>query len=310
MKIGITGGAGFIGSNLAARLALDHHEIFVFDNLSSGVKKNLENIRHTFVSGDLIKFDDVQNFVSHSNLEYIVHLGAVGSVPRSINLPRMSFENNAVATLNILEAARISEIPVIFSSSSSVYGSNTNMPKKEQDWVSPISPYAASKLSAEALCHAYRESYSMNILIFRLFNVYGPKQSSDGNYAALIPKWIDALINKREITVYGDGQQKRDFTFVEDVTTIFANSISTLIKVPKPINLAFGNPVTINSIIEILRRQFGFIKVNYSEPRHGDIKDSAADPSFLESLGLMTSAPTNFEDGLLKTVEWYLEKHG
>ena len=134
--------------------------------------------------------------------------------------------------------------------------------------------------------------------------------NADGNYAALIPKWIDALINKKEITVYGDGQQKRDFTFVDDVTNVFANSISNLIKAPKPINLAFGNPVTINTIIEILRRQFGLFEINYAEPRHGDIRDSEADPSFLKSLGLMTFTPTVLEDGLLKTIEWYLGKRG
>jgi UDP-glucose 4-epimerase len=251
MKIGITGGAGFIGSNLVGQLIRSGHEVSVFDNFETGFRENLLSLSVNITQGDLKDIDAVNDFFSKSEIEYCVHLGALGSVPRSIENPRASFDSNAIATLNVLEIARIRLTPVLFSSSSSVYGINKNLPKIEKDWLSPISPYAASKLAAEGLTMAYRESYGLPITIYRLFNVYGPHQNPESLYAAVLPKWIFAAFNNQPLVVFGDGEQRRDFTFVDDVISVFEKSIIAKHNIDYPINLAFGNPVTLNQILNV-----------------------------------------------------------
>ena len=309
MRIGVTGGAGFIGSNLAKHLVLAGHKVFIFDNLETGNLSNLEGVNTRVTRGDLRKLLEVDSFIQKEELDYCVHLGALGSVPRSIDTPRASFEANAIATLNVLESVKKRSIPIIFSSSSSVYGKNLKLPKIEKDWLSPISPYAASKLAAEAMTLAFRESYGISTLVYRLFNVYGPKQNPDSLYAAVIPKWIFAAFKGEPLTVYGDGEQKRDFTFVDDVVQIFSNSIKENHDADYPVNLAFGNPVTLNEIIRVFKTYFGEIKVEYKEIRKGDIRNSESNPEALADLHDNQIKKTPLEDGLLATFDWYKEHY-
>ena len=309
MRIGVTGGAGFIGSNLAKHLVLAGHKVFIFDNLETGNLSNLEGVNTRVTRGDLRKLLEVDSFIQKEEIDYCVHLGALGSVPRSIDTPRASFEANAIATLNVLESVKKRSIPIIFSSSSSVYGKNLKLPKIEKDWLSPISPYAASKLAAEAMTLAFRESYGISTLVYRLFNVYGPKQNPDSLYAAVIPKWIFAAFKGEPLTVYGDGEQKRDFTFVDDVVQIFSNSIKENHDADYPVNLAFGNPVTLNEIIRVFKTYFGEIKVEYKEIRKGDISNSESNPEALTDLHDNQIKKTPLEDGLLATFDWYKEHY-
>jgi UDP-glucose 4-epimerase len=309
VRIGVTGGAGFIGSNLARHLVLTGHDVSIFDNLETGILNNLEGVKANLVRADLKNANEVEAFFQKEEIDYCIHLGALGSVPRSIDTPRASFEANAIATLNVLESVKKRSIPIIFSSSSSVYGKNPKLPKIEKDWLSPISPYAASKLAAEAMTLAFRESYGISTLVYRLFNVYGPKQNPDSLYAAVIPRWIFAAFKGEPLVVYGDGEQKRDFTFVDDVVQILSRSIRENHDADYPVNLAFGNPVTLNEIIGVFKSYFGGIKVEYKEIRKGDIRNSESNPKALSDLHNNQIKETPLEKGLIATFDWYKEHY-
>jgi len=308
VRVGITGGAGFIGSNLAQHLVQSGYSVSILDSLETGFISNLEGVNTNFVRADLKNLDEVDSFFQKEEIGYCVHLGALGSVPRSIATPRASFEANAIATLNVLESVKKKSIPIIFSSSSSVYGKNPKLPKIEKDWLSPISPYAASKLAAEAMTLAFRESYGIPTLVYRLFNVYGPKQNPDSLYAAVVPKWIFAAFKGEALVVYGDGEQKRDFTFVDDVVQILTNSIKEKHDSDYPVNLAFGNPVTLNEILGVFKSYFGGIKVEYKQIRKGDIRNSESNPATLSNLHNNNINKTPLEVGLVATFEWF-KKH-
>ena len=309
MKVAVTGGAGFIGSNLTASLLEAGHQVSIFDNLETGNLENIENLDVEFVKGDLRNQSEVQDFFANRNLEYCIHLGAMGSVPRSIENPRTSFEANVLGTLNLLESARIARVPIIYSSSSSVYGSNLKLPKEELDWQSPISPYGSFKSSSESMLMAYGKSYDLKINIFRLFNVYGPRQNPHGAYSAVIPRWIISAFRNEPITIFGDGNQKRDFTFVEDVNKIILLTMNKLESEMLPINLAFGNPVTLNEIVSIFKEFFPRLEVTYSDVRKGDIRDSESDPKKLMSY-IGDFAPTSLREGLHFTFNWYKKRFG
>jgi UDP-glucose 4-epimerase len=309
VRVGITGGAGFIGSNLAQHLVKSGYTVSVLDNLETGILSNLEGVNANLVRADLKNLNEVEGFFQKEEIDYCIHLGALGSVPRSIDTPRASFEANAIATLNVLESVKKRSIPMIFSSSSSVYGKNPKLPKIEKDWLSPISPYAASKLAAEAMTLAFRESYGISTLVYRLFNVYGPKQNPDSLYAAVIPKWIFAAFKGEPLVVYGDGEQKRDFTFVDDVVQILSRSIRENHDADYPVNLAFGNPVTLNEIIGVFKSYFGGIKVEYKEIRKGDIRNSESNPKALSDLHNNQIKETPLEKGLIATFDWYKEHY-
>jgi len=309
VKVAVTGGAGFIGSNLTASLLEAGHQVSIFDNLETGNLENIENLDVEFVKGDLRNQSEVQDFFANRNLEYCIHLGAMGSVPRSIENPRTSFEANVLGTLNLLESARIARVPIIYSSSSSVYGSNLKLPKEELDWQSPISPYGSFKSSSESMLMAYGKSYDLKINIFRLFNVYGPRQNPHGAYSAVIPRWIISALRNEPITIFGDGNQKRDFTFVEDVNKIILLTMNKLESEMLPINLAFGNPVTLNEMVSIFKEFFPRLEVTYSDVRKGDIRDSESDPKKLMSY-IGDFAPTSLREGLHFTFNWYKKRFG
>jgi UDP-glucose 4-epimerase len=309
VRVGITGGAGFIGSNLAQHLVKSGYTVSVLDNLETGFLSNLEGVNANLVRADLKNLNEVEGFFQKEEIDYCIHLGALGSVPRSIDTPRASFEANAIATLNVLESVKKRSIPIIFSSSSSVYGKNPKLPKIEKDWLSPISPYAASKLAAEAMTLAFRESYGISTLVYRLFNVYGPKQNPDSLYAAVIPKWIFAAFKGEPLVVYGDGEQKRDFTFVDDVVQILSRSIRENHDADYAVNLAFGNPVTLNEIIGVFTSYFGGIKVEYKEIRKGDIRNSESNPETLSELHDNQIKKTPLEVGLVATFDWFKKQY-
>lgn len=300
-KITITGGAGFIGSNLAELLAKQGHEVTVIDDLSTGLTTNLDLALVELKVACLTDAENLKNALKGS--EVIFHLGARGSVPRSIRNPITTHQVNTTGTINVLEYAREFGTHVIFSSSSSVYGRNIAIPKEEKMWLGPITPYAASKLSAEAFIEAYGATYGFSTTIFRFFNVFGPKQRPDHQYAAVIPKWIWSAMNDKSIELHGDGNQSRDFTYVKTVVEVLSKLAIKNLNYPGAINLAYGNNINLNYIIELLRMYFPKIKVNTIPTRDGDVRYSENSPLLINSLFPEVN-PAEFELALSETVEW------
>jgi len=303
-KIAVTGGAGFIGSNLVERLLSHGHEVTVVDDLSTGLKSNLDLTKVTFHELSLTDRDGLANAIT--GVDAIVHLGARGSVPRSLKNPIATHDVNATGTLNVLEAARSNGPHVIFSSSSSVYGRNGQLPKDESMWLSPLTPYAASKLAAEGYVQAYGAAYDVPVTLLRFFNVFGPKQRPDHEYAAVLPKWIWKAMNNEAIDVYGDGSQTRDFTYVRTVLDVVDDALNRGVRTEGAVNLAYGNRISLLETIELLRSHFPDLKVNFQGDRPGDVKNSQNDPVLLKKL-FPSVVPTEFEVALNETVNWLKE---
>ena len=300
MRVLITGGAGFIGSNLSRHLLNSGHEVAIYDDLSSGLHSNIHS-EVNFLQGTLIDLPLLKKIVK--NIDCVVHLGARGSVPRSIKNPVQTHEINSTGTLNVLEACREYGVRYIFSSSSSVYGANMALPKNEQMVLKPLTPYGASKMAGEALSLAYANSYSLPVTTFRFFNIFGPWQRPDHEYAAVIPKWIWQAMENKGITIFGDGNQTRDFTSVSTVVEIITISIEKSVTHAEPINLAFGNRISLNQIILELKKYFSNLDVIYKEPRQGDVKDSQNDPTLIKNL-FPEVIPKRFDEALFETKEW------
>ena len=303
-KIAVTGGAGFIGSNLVERLLSKGHEVTVVDDLSTGLRSNLDLNKVTFHELSLTNRDGLAKALN--DVDAIVHLGARGSVPRSLKNPIATHDVNATGTLNVLEAARTSGAQVIFSSSSSVYGRNGQLPKDESMWLSPLTPYAASKLAAEGYVQAYGAAYEVPVTLLRFFNVFGPKQRPDHEYAAVLPKWIWKAMNNEPIDVYGDGSQTRDFTYVRTVLDVIEDAINRGVRTEGAVNLAYGNRISLLTTIDLLKGHFSDLKVNFLGDRPGDVKNSQNDPVLLKKL-FPSVVPTEFEVALNETVDWLKE---
>ena len=303
-KIAVTGGAGFIGSNLVERLLSKGHGVTVVDDLSTGLKSNLDLNKITFHELSLTNRDGLAKALN--GVDAIVHLGARGSVPRSLKNPIATHDVNATGTLNVLEAARTNGAQVIFSSSSSVYGRNGQLPKDESMWLSPLTPYAASKLAAEGYVQAYGAAYEVPVTLLRFFNVFGPKQRPDHEYAAVLPKWIWKAMNNEAIDVYGDGSQTRDFTYVRTVLDVIEDAINRGVRTEGAVNLAYGNRISLLTTIELLKGHFPDLKVNFIDIRPGDVKDSQNDPVLLKEL-FPDVTPTEFPVALSETINWLKE---
>jgi UDP-glucose 4-epimerase len=303
-KVAVTGGAGFIGSNLTRRLISEGHEVVVVDDLSTGLISNVDQEKSTFHQVSITDAKALQ--VALKDCQTIFHLAARGSVPRSIKNPIATHDVNATGTLNVLEVARESGAHVIFSSSSSVYGRNMQLPKDESMWLGPMTPYAASKLAAEGYVQAYASAYNVPTTLLRFFNVFGPRQRPDHEYAAVLPKWIWLAMQGQPIDVYGDGTASRDFTYVDTVLDIAMTAMKEKVVTEGAMNLAYGNRIFLNETIEMLKKHFPDLQVNYKSERLGDVKESQNDPELLKKL-FPKIQPKEFEKALSETIEWLKE---
>ena len=303
-KVAVTGGAGFIGSNLTHRLITEGNEVVVVDDLSTGLLSNVDQEKSEFHQ---VSITDPKALTSAlKNCETIFHLAARGSVPRSIKNPTATHDVNATGTLNVLEVARTTGAHVIFSSSSSVYGRNMALPKDESMWLGPMTPYAASKLAAEGYVQAYAATYDVPTTLLRFFNVFGPRQRPDHEYAAVLPKWIWLAMQGQAIDVYGDGSASRDFTYVETVLEIAMVAMKEKVQTEGAINLAYGNRIFLNETIEMMKEHFPNLQVNYKPERLGDVKESQNDPVLLKKL-FPNVRPKPFKVALAETVAWLKE---
>ena len=307
MRVVITGGAGFIGGNLCRALLAAGCEVSVIDDLSTGNRANIDELIHThdlrFVEGTIL--DDAALDAAFDGADAVVHLAALGSVPRSVANPLATHHANATGTLMVLEAARRhGGLHTIVASSSSVYGSNPILPKHEELATRPLSPYAGSKLVTEGYTLAWGSSYGMPTLAFRFFNVFGPLQPAGHAYAAVIPAFVHAALTGTPLTVHGDGSQSRDFTYVGSVVGAITDAVLRTVSSPSPVNLAFGTRVTLLDVITSLEEIVGHpIERTHTDNRAGDVPHSQADMTKLREL-FPTVQAVPFSDGLQATVDW------
>ena len=303
VKTLVTGGAGFVGSNLTRHLAVQGHDVTVLDDLSTGYRSNLDGVDATLHIGSILDVGLLSELVA--DVDSIVHLAARGSVPRSVADPARSNEVNVTGTLNVLQAAREQNVHTIVASSSSVYGSNLTLPKREDLLPQPMSPYAVSKLAAESYGTAFSSTYGLPTLVFRFFNIYGPLQSARHAYAAVIPCFLSAILDGRRLQVFGDGRQSRDFTSVSSVVDILTDAVERRVSHDRPVNLAFGTSTTLLNLIQELQELTGRdAAVDFLEPRAGDVRASQADNSVLRSL-FPNAAPQALKNGLTDTIAWF-----
>ncbi len=301
----VTGGAGFIGSALVRGLLKEEKHVRVIDNLSTGNLSNLEDIldRIEFMERDIRDLDEVQE--ACKGITYVFHQAAIPSVPRSIENPIEFNQSNVDGTLNVLVAARDKGVKrVIYAGSSSVYGDAPALPKKEEMKPNPLSPYALTKLAGEYYCKVFSEVYGLETVTTRYFNVFGPRQNPESPYAAVIPKFIDAFLKGENPHVFGDGEQTRDFTFVDNV--VYANLLCSRAERTKGevINVATSSRISLNELIKILKEITGKkIDPVYSDPRKGDIRHSLADISKAEKM-IGYRPLVDLREGLEKTVQW------
>ena len=274
----VTGGAGFIGSNLVRALLDAGEEVRVLDNFSTGSRTNLEGLPVEIVEGELRSYERVHNAVR--GVEVVFHLGALGSVPRSLQDPLTSSAVNVEGTLNVLLAARDAGVRrVVYSSSTSVYGSSRERPTRESSPLDPLSPYGVAKLAAEKYCIAFSRVYeSFESVVLRYFNVFGPRQSPFSQYAAVVPLFITAIAAGEPITIYGDGEQSRDFTYVDNAVDATIAAASADGASGEVFNVAGGAPASVNHVADsigaILDRP---VEKSFAPSRPGDIRDSWAD---------------------------------
>lgn len=304
----ITGGGGFIGSNIVAELVKRGHNIRVLDNFSTGRRQNLAFYldRIELIEGDLRSAGIVQQSVR--DMDYILHQGALPSVPRSIADPEATTEVNVTGTLNVLMAARDARIKrVVLASSSSIYGDIESDHKVETMRPNPLSPYAVSKAAAEYYCQVFNKVYGLETVCLRYFNVFGLRQDPNSEYAAVIPKFIRAIRMNKAPTIYGDGTQSRDFTYIDNVVHANLLAVEKENISSQVINIACGVSITLLQLVEIINKILRKnIEPIFSERRAGDIKHSCADIS--KAIEFLSYDPiVDFETGLRKTIEWYVE---
>jgi UDP-glucose 4-epimerase len=305
MRVLVTGGAGFIGANLCRELAAhpEISDVIALDDLSTGAAENLGGIDAEFVEGSILNRDLLAEIVD--TVDSVVHLAALPSVPRSLADPLRTHEVNATGTVYVLEACRRKSLHVVAASSSSVYGAVSVSPKHEDLPTRPLSPYAMTKLAAEAGLLAYAAAFGLPTLAFRFFNVYGPLQSAGHPYAAVIPTFIASALRGDRLQVHGDGGQVRDFTFVTTVTNVLADAVLRQVTSPVPVNLAFGTRVSVAELAERVSIATGVhAEICHGPARPGDVRDSQADNARLQAL-FPDVRPVSLDEGLSKTVAWF-----
>lgn len=304
----VTGGAGFIGSHLVEALVEQGHLVRVIDNLSTGKLSNLDRVLRNieFVAGDVCD-ESLVNDLMH-RVDYVFHLAALASVPRSVEAPLESHAACATGTVTVLDAARRAGVRrVIYASSSAVYGDQPTAAKRETDLPQPISPYGAAKLAGEIYCLAFYATYGLETVALRYFNVFGPRQDPDSPYAAVIPRFISAVVQGGQPTVYGDGHQSRDFTFVGDVVRANLLAMETAAAAGRVFNIATGRAVSLLELLDVLSETLGQpITPVFAPPRPGDIRHSMADITLARQL-LGYEPRVSLQEGLRRSISYYRE---
>lgn len=305
MKAVVTGGAGFIGANLCRRLVDDASvdTVVVLDDLSTGSRENLDGLGVELIEGTVLDPGDLDRALEGA--DSIVHLAARPSVPRSVADPMRTHLANATGTVEMLEAARRNGVDhVIVASSSSVYGANTTLPKREDLAPRPLNPYAASKLATESYALAYSHSFGLEVLALRFFNVFGPLQAPGHAYAAVVPAFVSAALAGRPVSIEGDGLQSRDFTYVGTVAAVLAAAVTERVSDPEPVNLAYGQRTDLLQLLVLLEEILGTdIAVEHVAPRIGDMRHTQADSTRIGEL-FPKIEPEPLRDGLAATVAW------
>jgi nucleoside-diphosphate-sugar epimerase len=306
MRYLVTGGAGFIGSNTVDELVRRGHSITVLDDLSAGKEQNLAGVRDKidFIRGTITDRATLEK--ACHGADYVLHLAARTSVPRSVKQPQETNEINVDGTLNVLVAARDARVRrVVFASSSSIYGDTPTLPKHEDMSPAPISPYGVSKLVGELYGSVFHRIYGLDFVALRYFNVFGPRQDPGSPYSGVLSKFITAMRDGGEPSVFGDGEQSRDFTFVQNVVAANLQACETPGIGGRAFNLGTGGRYTLNYTLKLLEQFAGRpAKAKYGPPREGDIRDSQADVRrAAQAFGYKPQI--NFEEGLRRTWDWY-----
>tara|TARA_B100001123_G_C15336342_1_gene1032987 strand:+ start:139 stop:1083 length:945 start_codon:yes stop_codon:yes gene_type:complete len=301
----VTGGAGFIGSHLAEELTRRGSSVRIVDNLVTGKRENIEHLREVeFIEGDLADFDVARRAVA--GVDYVLHQAAIPSVPRSVVDPLTSHRANVDASVNILVASRDAGVKrLIYAGSSSAYGNSLTLPKIETMTGEPLSPYALQKLVAEQYARLFTHLYGFETVTIRYFNVFGPRQDPSSPYSGVISLFVSALCEGHQPTIFGDGEQTRDFTYVKNVVdAVLAASEAPEIS-GETINVATGKRVSINHLFRTVRGMVSAnLEPNYDEARQGDVRDSQADISKAR-LMLNYRPSVDFEEGLRRTIDWH-----
>ncbi|HEX5582604.1 SDR family oxidoreductase [Gaiella sp.] len=310
-RVLVTGGAGFIGSNLVAALLERGDDVRVLDNFSTGSRANLAALGRDVevVEGDLRSYERVHTAVR--GREVVFHQGALGSVPRSVQDPLTSTAVNVEGTLNVLLAARDEGIRrVVAASSSSVYGDGGTFPRVETQAPNPISPYAVAKLAAERFCVTFTRVYDIETVALRYFNVFGPRQDPTSQYAAVVPRFIRAIADGQPATIHGDGEQSRDFTYVENVVQANLLAAESAGGVGRVLNIATGEAQTVDGLADTIGRLVGRpVAKSYGPAQPGDVRQSWADVSAArEAIGYEPAV--GFEEGLRRTIEAMIGREG
>lgn len=300
----VTGGAGFIGSNIVEELLRRGEQVRVLDNLATGRRGNIQPFLGDieFIEGSINDAQLLQQAMK--GVDYVLHQAALPSVPRSVEDPLSSHEANATGTMKVLIAARDAPVErVVFASSSSVYGESPTLPKRESMPTQPLSPYAVSKLAGEEYCKVFTRAYGLPTVALRYFNVFGPRQDPKSQYAAAIPGIASAMLRGEPPTIYGDGLQTRDFTYVSNVVSANLRACTSTEAIGLSINIACGQRITLLDLVDQLNVLLGTeIEPNFAPERPGDVKHSLADISVAESeLGYRTEV--GFREGLARTLE-------
>ena len=306
MKIVVTGGAGFIGANLCRRLGGDARvtEVVALDNLSTGSAANLDGTSAKLVEGSILDAELLDDVFAGAHA--VVHLAARPSVPLSVEDPVTSHLMNATGTMEVLQGARrAGNVACVVASSSSVYGSNPPLPAAESLAPRPKSPYAAAKLATETYTLAWQATYGLPAIAFRFFNVFGPLQPAGHAYAAVMPAFISKALAGEPVHIHGDGQQTRDFTYIDSVTDVLATAAIDQVSSETPVNLAFGGRVSLLEVVDLLSDILGEkVAVNHGDPRPGDVPHSQARHETLDAL-FPNAEVVSLRDGLERTVQWW-----
>ena len=306
-KVLITGGAGFIGSNLADELLRQGAKVSIIDNLVTGFRENLEEIKgdFEFIEGDIN--DDEKLNKALEDVSLVFHQAALPSVPRSVENPLDTHQACVNGTFNLLLKSKEKGVRrVIYAASSSAYGDQETLPKVETMIPKPLSPYAAAKLMGEYYCQVFSRVYGLETVCLRYFNVFGPRQNPSSMYSGVISRFIDALMSQQTPVIYGDGEQSRDFTFIANVVNANINAATTKQGIGEVINAANGERISLNELLEVLKKitDNQTAVADYQATRNGDVKHSQADNTraveWLEYEKLV-----NLEDGLRQTIEWW-----